>query len=151
MIKYRWINSKDEIPLSRQCWLLGINRSTIYAKQKLCGLSGMDLVLCQLLDEEYTRHPFYGSRRMVMFLKEQGHLVNRKKVQRLMRTMGLAGMSPGPNTSKPGSEHKVYPYLLRGVNVARPNQVWSTDITYIRLNGGVPIWLRSSTGIAVRY
>ena len=80
--------------------------------------------------------PFYGSRRMVVYLKEQGHAVNRKRVQRLMRVLGLAGMAPGPNTSKHHPEHKVYPYLLRGVTITRPDQVWSTDITYIRLAHG---------------
>ena len=89
-----------------------------------------------LIDDQYTRRPFYGSRRMVVYLQEQGHAVNRKRVQRLMRVLGLAGMAPGPNTSRPHPEHKVYPYLLRGVAVMRPNQVWSTDITYIRLAHG---------------
>jgi hypothetical protein len=74
-----------------------------------------DLLLCRLIDEEYTRRPFYGSRRMVVCLRRLGHIVNRKRVQRLMRTMGLAGMAPGPNTSGKHPKHKVYPYLLRGV------------------------------------
>jgi putative transposase len=96
----------------------------------------VELMLLRLLDEEYTRHPFYGSRRMVVFLKKVGHTVNRKRVQKLMRQMRLAGMAPGPNTSRPHPEHKIYPYRLRGVAVIRPNQVWSTDITYIRLTHG---------------
>jgi putative transposase len=83
-----------------------------------------------------TRHPFYGSRKMVIFLKAAGHDVNRKRVQGLMRKMGLAGMAPGPNTSHPHPDHKIYPYLLRGVSVVRPDQVWGTDITYIRLAHG---------------
>jgi len=95
-----------------------------------------DLLLSRQIDEEYTRRPFYGSRKMVVFLKAVGHTVNRKRVQRLMREMGLAGMAPGPNTSRPHPEHEVYPYLLRGVPVVRPNQIWSTDITYIRLAHG---------------
>jgi putative transposase len=95
-----------------------------------------DLFLCRLIDEEYTRHPFYGSRRMRVFLGGKGYETNRKRVQRLMRVMGLAGMAPGPNTSRPHPEHKVYPYLLRGLHVTRPNQVWSTDITYVRLERG---------------
>lgn len=93
-------------------------------------------MLLQLLDEEYTRHPFYGTRRMTAYLYGCGHVVNRKRVQRLMQTLGLAGMAPGPNTSKPHPQHKIYPYLLRGVEIIRPNQVWSTDITYIRLPRG---------------
>lgn len=90
-------------------------------------------MLCALIDEEYTQHPFYGSRRMVVILLRQGWLVNRKRVQRLMRMMGLA---PGPSTTVRDPGHKVYLYLLRGVAVVRPNHVWSTDITYIRLARG---------------
>ncbi len=93
-------------------------------------------MLLRLLDEEYTRHPFYGSRRMKKYLGECGYSVNRKRVQRLMQKLGLVGMSPGPNISKPHPQHKIYPYLLRGVDIIRPNQVWSTDITYIRLPRG---------------
>jgi len=93
-------------------------------------------VLLRLLDEEYTRHPFYGSRRMKLYLGECGYSVNRKRVQRLMQKLGLVGMSPGPNTSKPHPQHKLYPYRLRGVDIVSPNQVWSTDITYIRLPRG---------------
>ena len=95
-----------------------------------------DQLLCRLIDEEYTRRPFYGSRRMVVCLGRLEHVVNRKRVQRLMRTMGLAGMAPGPNTSGKHAQHKVYPYLLRGVAVERPNEVWSADVTYIRLARG---------------
>ncbi len=93
-------------------------------------------MLLRLLDEEYTRHPFYGSRRMKIYLRDCGYNVNRKRVQRLMQKLGLVGMSPGPNTSKSHPEHKIYPYLLRGVEITKPNQVWSTDITYLRLPGG---------------
>lgn len=95
-----------------------------------------ELNLLELLDEEYTRHPFYGSRRMKLFLKDCGYSINRKRVQRLLQTLGLVGMAPGPNTSKPHPQHMIYPYLLRGVDIIRPNQVWSTDITYIRLPRG---------------
>lgn len=89
-----------------------------------------------LIDAEYTRHPFYGSRKIRNYLRGLGHKINRKRVQRLMGVLGLAGMAPGLNTSRPHPQHKVYPYLLRGVAVTRPNQVWSTDITYIRLPRG---------------
>ena len=85
---------------------------------------------------------------MVVFLKAAGHTVNRKRVQRLMRHMGLAGMAPGPNTSRSHPENNVYPYLLRGISVVRPNQVWSIDITYIRLAHGCYLW-QSWTGIHV--
>ena len=92
--------------------------------------------LRDLIDKESTRHPFYGSRKIKVYLCCLGYKINRKRVQRLMRVLGLAGMAPGPNTSRPHPEHKIYPYLLRGVKVTRPNQVWSTDITYCRLPGG---------------
>ena len=124
------------MPVVRQCELTGVSRATVYAQRAPRPASEQDLELLRLIDEQYTRRPFYGSRKMVSYLKVQGHLVNRKRVQRLMRILGLAGMAPGPNTSRPQPQHKVYPYLLRGVVVERPNQVWSTDITYIRLTHG---------------
>ena len=131
-----WISSVDAVATVRQCALAGVSRATVYAQRSPAAIDPDDLVISHLIDEEYTRHPFYGSRKMVVFLKVSGHCVNRKRVQRLMRQMGLAGMCPGPNTSKAHPEHKVYPYLLRGVAVVRPNQVWSTDITYVRLAHG---------------
>ena len=122
--------------LIRQCELAGVARSTVYASHIVAVPNELELLLLALIDAEYTRHPFYGSRRMVVHLATKGHHVNRKRVQRLMDILGLAGMAPGPNTSRPHPQHKIYPYLLRGVNVIRPNQVWSTDITYIRLAYG---------------
>jgi putative transposase len=136
MIRETWIDKKDEVSVALQCLLAGVCRATIYARQTPREVNKRDVALSRLIDEEYTRHPFYGSRRMTVFLRMTGHSVNRKRVQRLMRMMGLVGMAPGPNTSRSHSEHKVYPYLLRGVPVIRPNQVWSTDITYIRLARG---------------
>ena len=136
MIRETWIDKEEEVTLVRQCVLAGVSRATFYAKQRPMEADEGDLLLSQLIDEEYTKHPFYGSRRMTVFLKTAEHKVNRKRVQRLMRVMGLVGMAPGPNTSHPHPEHKVYPYLLRGVPVDRPNQVWSIDITYIRLAHG---------------
>ena len=124
------------MPVVRQCELAGVSRATVYAQRVPRPDSEIDLLLLGLIDEQYTRRPFYGSRKMVSFLRTRGHWVNRKRVQRLMRILGLAGMAPGPNTSRPHPQHKVYPYLLRGVVVTRPNQVWSTDITYIRLAHG---------------
>jgi putative transposase len=110
----------------------------VYARKKrgLKDVAESELILLKLLDEEYTRHPFYGSRRMRRYLQDAGYSVNRKRVQRLMQQLGLVGMAPGPHTSKPHPQHKLYPYLLRGVGIIRPNQVWSTDITYIRLSRG---------------
>lgn len=124
--------------ISTQCKLLAVTRSVVYDKQKRLQkeASELELTLLKLLDEEYTRHPFYGTRRMTKYLCGCGYPVNRKRVQRLMRKLGLSGMAPGPNTSKAHPAHKVYPYLLRGLDIIRPNQVWSTDITYIRLPRG---------------
>ena len=123
----------------RQCELLGVSRSSFYAGSG-CGVEEaedeLELVLLRLIDEEYTGHPFYGSRRMVVFLKRLGYAVGRKRIQRLMGKLGLAGMAPGPRTSRSHPEHPVYPYLLRGARIVRPNQVWSSDITYIRLDRG---------------
>ena len=122
--------------MSRQCELAEVSRATEYARRKPAQEDETELHLLRLIDEEYTRHPFYGTRRMVAYLKRLGHSVNRKRIQRLMRILGLAGMSPGPHTSRRHPQHKVYPYLLRGLAVVRPNQVWSTDITYVRLERG---------------
>ena len=122
--------------LTRQCELTGMARATVYAPGLTAKPDAQELTLLELIDAEYTRHPFYGSRKIKHYLRGSGYKINRKRVQRLMGILGLAGMAPGPNTSRPHPQHKVYPYLLRGVNVIRPNQVWSTDITYIRLARG---------------
>ncbi len=94
------------------------------------------MALLAAIDTEYTRHPFYGSRKITVYLRGRGHRINRKRVQRLMGLLGLAGMAPGPNTSRPHPRHRVYPYRLRGVVVRRPNHVWRTDITYLRVARG---------------
>jgi putative transposase len=94
------------------------------------------LELMRLIDEEYTLHPFYGSRQLRNYLCRQGFSVNRKRVQRLMRLMGIMSVAPKPNTSKKGKAHKIYPYLLRDLVIDQPNQVWCTDLTYIRMHGG---------------
>jgi putative transposase len=122
-----WIARDAALPVSRQCDLAGVARSWVYGAVGEA-LDESDVLLLGLIDGEYTRRPFYGSRRRVVYLREQGHAVNRKRVQRLMRVLGLAGMAPGPTTSRPHPEHKLYPYRLRGVAVVRPNQVWSTDV-----------------------
>jgi putative transposase len=136
MSRQSWIDKKDRLSLVRQCALAAVSRATFYAQQKSKLLDENNLQFSKLIDEEYTLHPFYGSHKMVVFLKSSDHTVNRKRVQGLMRNMGLAGMAPGPNTSRPHPEHKVYPYLLRGVFITRPDQVRSTDSTYIRLTDG---------------
>jgi putative transposase len=124
------------LALTRQCELAGVTRSTFYAPHLTAEPDELELTLLSEIDAEYTRHPFYGSRKITVYLCGIGHQVNRKRIQRLMSILGLAGMAPGPNTSRPSPQHMVYPYLLRGVSVIRPNQVWSTDITYIRLARG---------------
>jgi putative transposase len=136
MTRRTWIGAHAEVTQKRQCVLAGVARASVYAQRKPKVLDASDELLKRLIDEEYTQRPFYGSRKMVVHLGRCGHRVNRKRAQRLMRSLGLAGMAPGPSTSRAHPQHKVYPYLLRGVPVVRVNQVWSTDITYIRLKAG---------------
>jgi putative transposase len=118
----------------RQCGLMGLARSSLYYVP--VEESAEDLELMRHIDEQYTRTPFYGSRRMRRELLKWGWVVNRKRVQRLMQRMGLEAIYPKPRLSKAAPGQKIYPYLLRGVKIDRPNQVWSTDITYVRLRGG---------------
>ncbi len=118
----------------RQCALLGISRSSLnYRRKETCP---EDLAVMKAMDHQYLSTPFYGSRRMKVWLGRQGYRVNRKRVQRLMRTMGLRAIYRRPRTSKPGPGHKVYPYLLGGMEITRPNQVWTADITYIPMAKG---------------
>ena len=135
-MRRQWVSPTEPLALTRQCELTGVARSTVYAPRLAAKPDEQELTLLGLIDAEYTRHPFYGSRKIRHYLCGLGHKINRKRVQRLMGLLGLAGMAPGPSTSRPHPQHKVYPYLLRGVNVDRPNQVWSTDITYLRLPRG---------------
>ena len=123
-----------EISVVRQCQLLGINRSTIYYRGRAQSVE--DVELMRLLDIQYTETPFYGYRRMTVYLQNSGFSVNHKRVLKLMRKLGLEAIYPKPNLSKPHKEHLKFPYLLRGVKIERSNQVWATDITYIRLKGG---------------
>jgi putative transposase len=134
-MKRAWVESgHPSISVSRQCELIGLSRSSLYYEP--CGESDDSLRLMRLIDEEYTLHPFYGRRRMTAWLRHQGEKVNHKHVGRLMREMGLAAIYPKRNLSKPAPGHRIYPYLLRGVKITRVNQVWSTDITYIRMKRG---------------
>lgn len=133
--RWQWINPKEKrLSLKRQCEVLELARSSWYYRP--VPLSPEDVILMNLIDEQYTKLPFYGSRRMVFSLRHLGYAVNRKRVQRLMHEMGIQGVSPGPNTSRRHMEHVVYPYLLRGMMIESPNHVWSADITYIRLLKG---------------
>jgi putative transposase len=118
----------------RQCALLGLSRSSLYYEP--AAETAENLRLMRLLDEEYTKHPFYGSRRLTAWLSAQGEEVNRKRVRRLLRVMGLEALYPKPKLSAAGRGHRIYPYLLRDVKVERPDQVWSTDITYVPLAKG---------------
>ena len=126
--------SHPEISVRRQCELLGVNRSGLYYEP--VGESAENLLLMRLLDEQYTRTPFYGSRKMTAWLASEGHEVNRKRVSRLMELLGMEAVYPKRNLSQPGEGCRIYPYLLRGTAVERVNQVWSTDITYIRMAHG---------------
>jgi putative transposase len=120
--------------LVRQCSLLGISRSSLYYQP--APVTGEALELMALLDRQYLKTPFYGSRKMTAWLRSQGYQVNRKRVRRLMQVMGLQAIYRRPNTSKPAPEHKVYPYLLKGLEINRVNQVWTADITYIPMARG---------------
>ncbi len=126
--------SQTRISVQRQCQLLDLPRSSYY--YEAAPESAENLELMRRIDELYTEAPFFGSRRMVQSLRGLGYEVNRKRVQRLMELMGLEAQYPKPNLSRRNPDHVVYPYLLRGVLIERVNQVWSTDITYIRLRGG---------------
>ena len=123
-----------EVSIRRQCELLGVSRASWYYEP--AGESQENLRLMRRIDAEYTRIPVYGSRRMTAWLQTQGCEVNRKRVQRLMQLMGIQAVYPKPNLSRPEEGHRIYPYLLKGVKIARVNQVWSTDITYIRMAHG---------------
>ncbi len=123
-----------ELSIRRQCELLSLARSTLYYVP--VDVSPEDIALMKAVDQIYTKWPFYGSRRIVLELRQGGHEVNRKRVQRLMQIMGLQALVPGPHTSRPHPEHRIYPYLLRCVDVSRPDQVWAADITYIPLESG---------------
>ena len=118
---------EPNLSLVRQCALLGISRSSLYYLPTEAGAE--DLELMALIDQQYLKTPFYGSRRMTAWLSNHGHQVNRKRVRRLMQLIGLEAIYRRPNTSKPNPGHKVYPYLLRGLEINRVNQVWATDIT----------------------
>jgi putative transposase len=130
--------SHPAISVARQCALIRLSRASYYRAVNIGPIVETleNLELMRLIDEEYTKHPFYGSRQLRNYLHRQGHRVNRKRVQRLMRLMGIMSVAPKPNTSKKGKTHKIYPYLLRNLNIERVNQVWCTDLTYVRMQGG---------------
>ena len=135
-----------ELSVVRQCELLDISRSSAYYSP--VQVDEYELELMGLVDKQYLLTPFYGSRKMAVWLRGQGHQVNRKRVQRLMRRMGIEAIYRRPRTPMPDSGHKVYPYLLRGLEIDRVNQVWAADITYIPMVMGSCTWYASWTGTA---
>jgi putative transposase len=126
--------SHPQLSIVQQCELLSLSRSGYYYQPER--ESAENAQLMRLIDTEYTRHPFYGYRKITHWLRDEGYLVNKKRVQRLMQTMGLAAIVPKPGLSKAHPAHPIYPYLLRNVAIERVNQVWSADITYIPLQQG---------------
>jgi putative transposase len=128
------IERPSPLPLTRQCELLNLNRAALYYQP--VEVRPEELKLMALIDRQYLRTPFYGSRRMAAWLQTQGYMVNRKRVQRLMRLMGLETIYQPPHTSRSATEHRRYPYLLRGLVIEHVNQVWAADITYIPMARG---------------
>ena len=136
-----------KLPVTEQCQLLGLPRSSYYHEP--LPESDDNRRLMRVIDETYLACPFFGSRQMTLWLRRQGYRVNRKRVRRLMRVMGLEALSPKPKLSAANQAHRVYPYLLRDLDINRPNQVWATDITYLSCPEATPISVPSSTGPAV--
>ena len=128
------VDPAKPLPVVRQCQLVGLARSTAYYRPT--PVSADDLRVMRLIDEIHLRLPFYGSRRIRDELEDCGERVNRKRIQRLMRLMGLVALYPKRRTSAPGKGHKIYPYRLRGLSIDRPNQVWATDIVYVPMARG---------------
>ena len=128
------VDRKDPLPVAHQCTLLDLPRSTFYHNPK--PVTDEELGLMALIDRCHLKHPYYGSRRTRDWLEDQGHTVNRKRIQRLMRVMGITALYPKRNLSLANQAHKVYPYLLRNLVIDRPNQVWATDITFIPMARG---------------
>ena len=128
------VHEEHELPKTRRCALLDIARSSAYYRP--ASVSEADLAVIRFIDEVHLQYPFYGSRRMRDELDDRGQPVNRKRVQRLMRLMGLRALYPRRRTSQPGKGHKIYPYLLRDLAIERANQVWATDITYLPMAKG---------------
>lgn len=124
----------QKLSISRQCELVDISRSSWY--YGVLGESSENLELMRIIDEQFMEEPSWGSRQMARHLRRKGYWVNRKRVKRLMQKMGLMAIYQKPNTSKPHPEHKIYPYLLRGVEITKPNHVWCADVTYIPMRKG---------------
>ena len=135
--KVKCIEGRNKrLRIKRQCDLLHLPRSSYYRPGSSLAKEPENLELMRLIDEEFLRHPFYGSRKMTAYLIRKDILVNRKRIQRLMRLMGMESVAPKPNTSRQRKAHKVYPYLLKKMSITEPDPVWCSDITYIRLAHG---------------
>jgi putative transposase len=128
------VDPNDILSIRHQCDLLGLNRSGFYFEP--AGENPLNLELMRRIDEIYTDYPFYGSRRILASLHREKYEVNRKRVQRLMNLMGIEAIYPKPKRKRGGDEHEIYPYLLRNMGISHPDQIWSTDITYIRMRSG---------------
>jgi len=128
------LRDHETLSIRRQCKLLGVARSNVYRLPRPA--NDDDLLMMRLIDELFTAWPFLGSRRIAFILREKGYSINRKRVQRLMRKMGIAALGPKPRTTKPAPGHRIFPYLLRHLAIERPNQVWAADITYIPIGRG---------------
>jgi len=131
------------LPITIQCGLLNLSRSSYYYHPQL--ETELNLRLMKLIDKQYTKRPFFGARQMTESLRRRGYWVNHKRVERLMRKMGIMAIYPKPRTSIKDDSHKIYPYLLRDLSITYPNQVWCADITYVRMYHGflylvVPIY-----------
>jgi putative transposase len=126
------------LSIARQCELISLSRASYYRiiDMDMGTETPENIEIMRSIDEEYTRHPFYGSRKFCSYFRRQGSIISRKRIQRLMRVMGLVSVAPKPNTSKRNKKHNIYPYLLRDLVIDQPNQVWCTDITYIPMQGG---------------
>src|SRR5260221_6753121 len=122
------------LSIRQQCRLLSVARSSVYRLPRPA--NDDDVLMMRLIDELFTAWPFLGSRRIAIMLREKGYSINRKRVQRLMRKMGIAALGPKPRTTKPAPGHKIFSYLLRNLVIDRPNQVWAADITYIPIGRG---------------
>ena len=142
------INQDRSLSKRRQCQLLGVHRSGLYYQP--CAEPEANLSLLRLLDEQYFKTPFYGTRRLVAWLKQQGYAVNAKRVRRLMGIMGWQTLYGRPRTTKRHPQHPIYPYLLKDMLITRPNQVWSMDITYIPMKKGF-LYLAAIIDVKTRY
>ena len=134
------IDPKHDLPIQSQAEVLDISRSTVYYEPR--PISAEDLRLMRRIDELHLNYPFAGSRMLRDMLRQQGLVVGRRHIKTLMRRMGIEAIYRKPNTSKPAPGHRIYPYLLRNLVITRPNQVWSTDISYIPMARASSIWSR---------